>query len=157
MGYSYGQSMNGRWILACDKCGTVGAVRKRKCRFMVADEGGRALPWCPAPALCGPCFKALGGTAGIHGDRCREGAAAAQAEYDEKAARIAAGDKPVRVAYGDWHGRVPTGAVLVGFRGSDDVWEYRLMRKAVYTGGGYLSDYPDSILADEQGVPLVTV
>jgi hypothetical protein len=154
MGYSFGRNDSGRWVLACDKCGSIGGTRKRKCRYMVADEGGRSLPWCPAPALCGPCFKVLGGTAGIHGDVCRNGAALAQAEYDQKAARLVAGDKAVRVGYGDWHAKVPTGWVLAGFKGSDDVMEYRLMPKDVYKGGGFLSDYPDSILADEQGVPV---
>lgn len=158
MGYSFGQNSAGRWVLACDKCGRIGGgVRKRKCKYMVSDEGGHALPWCPAPALCSACFRALGGTAGVHGDVCRDGAALAQADYDRKAGRLAAGDKLVRVAYGDWHARVPKGAVLVGFKGSDQVWEYRLMPKDVYTGGGYLSDYPDSILADEEGVPLIVV
>lgn len=157
MGYSFGQNSAGRWVLSCDKCGTVGGVRKRACKYKVADERGVALPWCPPPALCSACFTVLGGTAGIHGDTCRDGAAAAQVDYDRKAARLAAGDKLVRVAYGDWHARVPKGAVLVGFKGSDGVMEHRLMPKDVYQNGGFLSDYPDSILADEEGVPLVVV
>ena len=156
MGYSYGRSMNGRWILACDKCGAVGGVRKRKCRYTVTDERGmNPLPWCPAPALCGPCFKALGGTAGIHGDTCRDAAAHAQSEADAKRARLAAGDKAVNVAYGSWHQSVPDGMVLVGFKGLDGVQEHRLMATDVYRGGGYLSDYADSILADEFGLPVL--
>ena len=151
-----GQNASGRWILACDKCGTVGGVRKRTCRYRVSDEGGQTLPWCPAPALCSACFRVLGGTAGIHGEVCRNGAALAQADYDRKAARLAAGDKLVRVGYGSWHADVPDGSVLVGFSGTDRVMEYRLMAKDVYKNGGFLSDYPDSIPADERGVPLVT-
>lgn len=42
-----------------------------------------ALPYCIAPALCEDCYAAAGGLDGIHGDRCRGGAAASQAEaYD---------------------------------------------------------------------------
>jgi len=157
MGYSFGRTASGRYALACDKCGTVGGVRKRACRYRVSDEGGHSLPWCPAPALCGACFKVLGGTAGIHGEVCRDGAASAQADYDRKAARLAAGDKLVRVGYGSWHAKVPSGMVLVGFSGTDRVMEYRTMPKDVYRGGGFLSDYPDSTPADAEGVPLASV
>lgn len=45
MGYSY--DMKGR--LACDHCGVSGGVGKIPCPF----------GWCPAPALCRPCRKAL--------------------------------------------------------------------------------------------------
>jgi hypothetical protein len=157
MGYSYGRTRTGRHGLACDKCGTVGNVRKRACRFRVSDEGGITLPWCPAPALCNPCFTQLGGSAGLHGDACRDGAAVAQADYDRTAERLAAGDKHVRVAYGDWHAQVPTGSVLVGFTGSDRVMVYRLMPKGAYKGCGFLSDYVDSIPADGNGEPLAIV
>lgn len=154
MGYSYGQNGNGRWVLACDKCGSIGGTRKRPCRYRIHYADGTSLPWCPAPALCGPCFKALGGTAGLHGDTCRDNAARAQADEDHKAACLAAGDKRVIVAYGDWHASVPTGMSLVGFRGADGVEEYRLMPSDVYKSGGFLSDYPDSVPATKDGVPV---
>ena len=145
MGYSYGQNDRGNWVLACDKCGSVGATRKRACRFKVTDDQGRnPLPWCPAPALCGSCFKEKGGSAGIHGDRCREGAAHAQAQADATRARMEAGDKKVFVAYGDWHAQVAAGMVVAGFRGADGVEEYRTMPKDDYKTGGFLSDYSDS-------------
>lgn len=145
MGYSYGRSDTGRWILACDGCGAIGDTRKRACKYKVTSERGQTLPWCPAPALCGACFRVAGGTAGIHGETCREGAAMAQAEYDRKAARLAAGDKAVFVGYGDWHAQVAAGMVVAGFRGADGTEEYRTMPKDTYKGGGYLSDYPDAL------------
>lgn len=88
MGYSYGRTYSGRYALACDNCGTVGGVRKRKCPHTVLTDSIRSvngqrhrLPYCPAPAVCSPCLKELGGSRKIH-ENCAEPAAKSQAEYD---------------------------------------------------------------------------
>ena len=48
MGCSYGQNEWGRWVLACDGCGSIGGVRKVKCPYN----------YCPATALCKTCREA---------------------------------------------------------------------------------------------------
>lgn len=139
MGYAYTRTGG----LCCDSCGTPGA-RKRKCPHTVTTDG-HTLPWCPAPALCAPCYARKGGLRGVHPERCREGAAAAQAEYDRIAERIAAGESQVKAAWGDWHAKVPTGLVGVLFVGAD-TRTYALVPQADYDPRArkFLSDYPDA-------------
>lgn len=135
MGYGYGWSDSGRMALACDQCGAVGGVRKRPCRFKVSHDG-YSLPYCPAPALCNPCFKGLGGSKGVHGERCREGAEVSQRAEDERQAGLAAGRLLRRGAWGSWHENVPEGWVGVAFHGQGDVVEYRLVADEEYGVGG---------------------
>lgn len=75
--------------LCCDKCGQSGGVRRRTCPYKIRTDSLRSmygnrpvLNYCSPWALCSPCFKALGGLRGIHGDECRDGAARSQAEAD---------------------------------------------------------------------------
>lgn len=88
MGYSFGRTSSGHYALACDNCGVVGGVRKRKCPHTVLTDSIRSangqrhrLPYCPAPAVCSPCLKQLGGSRKLH-ERCAEPAAKSQADYD---------------------------------------------------------------------------
>jgi hypothetical protein len=81
MGYCF--DYRGR--LVCDGCDIPGGVRKRKCPYRVTygrSNGGHTVPYCSPPALCADCYRKYGGLRGVHGERCREGAAASQAEHD---------------------------------------------------------------------------
>jgi hypothetical protein len=149
MGYSYGMAPSGRWALACDSCGEVGAVRKRTCPHKVTSDSTRgpryALPYCPAPALCGPCFQRHGRTKGLH-DRCAEGAAAAQAKYDETEARFQSGEGVVVAAWGDWDAETPSG--MVRFRcifATREERDYLVPDEDYPTGDGFLGDYPRAV------------
>lgn len=145
MGYSYGLNPStGRMALACDACPAVGGVRKRQCTHRVTDEYGRALPYCPAPALCDACYRARRAT--LH-DACAEPARRSQAEYDARRARIEAGDLPIRAAWGDWSKDVPAGwtLVLFGLALPDAPEHWRLVPAAEYRGAGFLSDHPGAV------------
>lgn len=122
MGYCF--DYRGR--LVCDKCCRAGDVRRRKCPYKV--DG---LHYCYPPALCADCYKELGGLRGLHGDKCRDGAAASQARSDAEAARIADGDMQPAAAWGDWKEGVPDGMVGVLYRGADREAFY-LLPKDVY-------------------------
>lgn len=152
MGYAYGRTATGRYALACDSCGNVGGVRKRPCRFWIRYADGTSLPYCPAPALCSPCFARRGGSKKIHGDACRDGAATSQAREDKITARLEAGDKEVKAAWGSWHADVPEGMTLVMVRGTDKAESYWLIPRAEYGNGGFLSEYPSAIPATASGV-----
>lgn len=151
MGYSYGYTETGRQALACDQCGTVGGVRKRKCPYMVLTDSSRGprvkIHYCYPPALCGGCYKAAGGLRGVHGQQCADGAAQSQAEDDANQAKLDAGDLIVLAAWGDWQDKVPEGktGVLFGAYGKTDT--YRLVAAGDYNPRtkGFLSDYPDAI------------
>lgn len=153
MGYSYGYNERGNLVLACDHCGEVGGVRKRTCPEKVTGDslrtsGGRrpTFAYCYPPALCGECYKTLGGKNGVHGERCKQGAAKAQAEYDAIEEALDAGEMFVVAAYGDWHRDVAEGYVLVTFKGRDDEASV-LMRKDEYNFAAKpkLSDYPNVV------------
>lgn len=137
MGYSYGRTASGRSALSCDNCGGVGDTRKRVCPHKVLCSSHRiggqrhALPYCPAPAVCSACWKTLGGNAVLHGEKCREGAAASQALSDAEQALIDAGAALRRAAWGDWQGPVPKGMVGVLFSGPAGD-EAHLVTKAAY-------------------------
>lgn len=132
-----GYSCDYRGRLCCASCGAAGGVRKRKCAYKVRCESERgeaarySLPYCPAPALCGACYKKHGGLRGVHGEACRSGAAASQAEADAIQARYEAGDQKPRSAYGSWHAQVPKGKVGVVYSGgalvllSEELYESR--------------------------------
>lgn len=118
MGYGY----DTRGRLACDGCGTTGGVRKRRCPYKVLTDSLRSprrfeVDYSPAPALCSECYKKHGGLRGVHGEACREGAAASQAEYDKVEAALDAGESFVIAAYGSWAEDVPKGQVKVLFKG----------------------------------------
>ena len=132
MGYCFDYA--GR--LVCDRCGQAGGVRKRKCPYKVSG-----LHYCPAPAYCAPCYKVRGGLRGVHGDACRDGAAASQAKADVIRARLDAGEVKVRAAYGDWHADVPAGMTML--LGSDD--KHYLLPKNNYGHGGFITDYPTAV------------
>lgn len=133
MGYCF--DYRGR--LSCDSCGAAGGVRKRKCAYKVrsASHLGEAhrgsLPYCPAPALCGACYKKHGGLRGVHGEICRDGAAASQAREDAIQARFDAGDQLARSAFGSWHEEVPKSKVGVIFSGGAK----RLVPEEIYDRG----------------------
>lgn len=122
MGYSYGMTASGRWARDCDHCGKSGGTKIYECIYKVYDAGDRSngqrfgLPYCMAPSLCRGCFNELGGIHGVHGERCREGAAESQRRDDEVRARLERGDRIVHCAWGDWHDDVPEGYVgIVGW------------------------------------------
>lgn len=147
MGYS--RDYRGR--LCCDRCGQGGGARKRTCPHTVLTDSTRGprarLAYCYPPALCGPCYKAEGGLRGIHGQRCADGAATSQAEYDATEARLDAGEFQVLAAWGDWQDGVPEGRCGVLFGGRDgQVW--KLVADGEYDPGPgrkpWLSDYPDA-------------
>jgi hypothetical protein len=147
MGYSYGRNGRGNMVLSCDGCGDLGGVRKRTCPYEVLTDSSRGprarLRYCYPPALCGGCYSACGGLRGVHGARCRDGAASSQEEYDARQAKLDAGELMVMAAWGDWQKGVPDGLVGVVFRGADqEAW--RLVPEAAYEPGArpWLSDYP---------------
>jgi hypothetical protein len=107
-------------MLACDGCGTIGGVRKRKCSYKVTyySGGGWSLPYCMAPALCSACFKRHGGSKGLHSG-CEAPAQAAQAERDADHARMLAGDSKVTTRWGSWHEDVPEGKVGCAYMNKD--------------------------------------
>ncbi|SUA03097.1 Uncharacterised protein [Mycolicibacterium fortuitum] len=127
--------LDGRGRLVCDKCGQSGDTQERTCPYTVLGNslnGPRvALPYCIAPALCEDCYDAAGGRDGIHGDRCRDGAAASQAEADQIEAQLDAGESFAVDAVGDWDATVPTGMVGVTFVGRAGN-TYRLIPAAAY-------------------------
>lgn len=97
MGYCF--DYRGRMV--CDGCGIAGGVRKRKCPYKVrysAHNGGGSAHYCSPPALCGDCYKKYGGLRGVHGDACRDGAAASQAREDADDLRAKSGDLALRSA-----------------------------------------------------------
>lgn len=149
MGYSYSRTGS----LCCDKCGTTGGVRKRTCPHKVTypqDGPGRSLPYCPAPALCRPCWVELGGTRTLHA-QCKEPARRATEENQRIADRIAGGDLQVMSANGSG---VPAGMVGVTFAPNrTDRWHektYRLIDRDTYRaqhatpGPTFLSDFPNA-------------
>lgn len=144
MGYGYAVSDSGRYALACDGgCGRAGSaqsVRKRPCPHKVSHDGFK-LPYCPAPALCSACYKRHGGLRGVHGENCREGAAASQAREDAKQAKLASGEKEVKAAWGSWQSNVPDGKVGIVVRAADGQESYHLVPAEQYNSGGWLSDY----------------
>jgi hypothetical protein len=121
--------------MVCDACGQPGGVRKRKCRFKVLGDslrGPRAeLPWCIPPAMCKDCYAQRGGSKGVHGERCRDAAAASQAESDAIEAALDAGESLSISAWGDWESSVPRGKVGLLFTGRAGQ-SYRLMDQADY-------------------------
>lgn len=129
MGYSYGQNERGRWVLACDACGTISGVRKRHCPHMVLLSSHRAvdgqrheLEWCPAPALCGPCFRQYGGTVGLHA-ACEAPARESTKLNDQEQARLDAGVLLLAAGWGDWYQAVPEGKVCAMFvNGEREAW-----------------------------------
>ena len=142
MGYGYGHTSSGRYALACDRCGTVGGVRKRPCPHKVLTDSARGprtwLRYCPAPALCGECYRELGGLRGVHPERCTKGAAASQAEYDARQARLDAGESMVVAA---WNG---PSADVVKVRCHDGA-EYLIPIREYQQGrGGFVTDYPNA-------------
>jgi hypothetical protein len=132
MGYSY-EARTGR--LCCDRCGKPGGVRKRSCPYKVLGHslnGPRhTLPYCMPLALCGGCYTAMGGQNGVHGDKCRQAAAASQAEDDAIEAALDAGESFSVAAWGDWETSVPAGQVGLKFVGRDGV-KWRLVPEADY-------------------------
>jgi hypothetical protein len=139
MGYGYGRTASGRSALSCDNCGSLEGTRKRVCVYtvlMAADDNGRrhSLPYCPAPALCSACLKAEGGIRGVHGDSCRDGAAASQAGYDAEQAVLDSGAYLRRAAWGSGtHAPgVPEGMVGVLFRNGAGEEDAFVMPTAAY-------------------------
>ncbi len=138
MGYGYGYGARGRLVLACDSCGKTGGVRKRTCPYKVTGTSLRSptrtrwsLPYCPAPALCADCYKNHGGLRGVHGDSCKNGAAAYQARYDAEQARLESGDSQVTTRYGSWAEGVPDGHVKVVYRSLDGRETVKILPKGV--------------------------
>lgn len=136
MGYGYEQRYDRRGrrylVLACDKCGDAGGVRKRTCTARVLTDSLRSvrawLPYCSPPALCKPCHQKLKAT--LH-ESCARGAAMAQADYDTTERLLDSGESLVVAAWGDWHATVPAGFVGVCFRGMSGE-SYRLVTVEEY-------------------------
>lgn len=115
MGYCYSRTGG----LVCGGCGQPGA-RKRRCAYTVLCDSIRGarqrLDYCSPPALCSRCYKAAGGLRGVHGQACKDGAAASQAAADSVESRLDDGEAFVIVAFGAGDRGVPAGLVGVGFR-----------------------------------------
>ena len=127
----------GRGRRCCDHCGKPGGVRKRPCVHKVlsdslySSDGKRhSLPYCPPPALCSACYKALGGAYWIHA-ACEAGAAASQAKADAIEELLDAGEFLPGSAFGDWHRTVPKGKVGIIYRGRGGT-RYALVSDADY-------------------------
>lgn len=155
MGFCY-ELRGSRRVLCCDNCGVAGGVRRRPCKYKVlgsslrtVDGQRHALPYCPAPALCTPCFRALGGGKALHA-QCEAPALEAQRDADAEQVVVDSG-VPIRVAgFGTSHEDVPVGKVGVVFSDGSaylvDDAEYD-NRKAgtVMT----LADFPSAVQLDE--------
>lgn len=130
MGFCY--DIRGR--MCCDRCGLSGGVRKRTCKYKVLSDSlygpRQSLPYCPPPALCSACYRALGGIR-IH-DGCKEPAAASQADADAIEAVLDSGDLLSTTAFGDWHNEVPAGMVGLRFTGRTQHSVWRLARSEDY-------------------------
>jgi hypothetical protein len=148
MGYSYERS-SGR--LCCDNCGGTQGVRTRTCPHKVLGSSLRgpryALPYCSPPAYCSACFKAKGGTKGVHAT-CAEGAAHYQAKDDAEEAALDAGDSLVICAFGTGREGAPAGYCKVIFKGRagetavfvpEESYDFQAKPK--------LSDYPEAVAA----------
>jgi hypothetical protein len=101
--------------------------------------------------LCSPCYARLGGLRGVHGDRCRDGAAQSQAQDDARKASMAAGEMFARSAFGDWKEGVPAGMAGVMFAGKDgEAWylvdgeAYTAVQRRSSAGSIPLSAFPDA-------------
>lgn len=159
MGYSYQKTSSGREALCCDNCPAAGreaGVRKRTCPHRVHYRDGGSLPYCPAPALCSNCYRSLGCQAGVHAN-CAEACAAQQAREDAVTAKIAAGDLPVRAAWGGYVLDANGQPMAVRELATRDSWtlvlfgdlpaapggreEWRLVPKDEYRSNEYLSDH----------------
>lgn len=98
----------GRWAMDCGQCGTVGAVRKRRCPSN----------YCPPVQMCSDCYaKArMSGEWATWHDTC----AAKSAEYHaEQAAKDAEPTRWARTAWGGWYTK--TADVLVMTRAGNYV------------------------------------
>src|SRR6185369_15892816 len=137
MRYRYDNAGN----LCCDRCGKPGGtICKRMCPYKVLghslDGPRRWRPYCPSLILCSFCYTAVGGERGLH-RRCREAAAARQAEVDDIERQLDAGESLSVDAFGDWEPTVPKG--MVGLKFVSRAGEsYRLMPEA---------DYPNQLVA----------
>lgn len=130
MGYCYTQS----GALVCDRCGTGGGCRKRTCThksaYLFFDAGTPRigyLPSCQPPALCQPCWEALG-KGKLH-DPCKERATLVSARELAAFDQLKAGDAKLKSQWGDWFHSVPSGFVGMGFKGLSGAEEYRLRPK----------------------------
>jgi hypothetical protein len=141
MGYCY--EAYGSRRLVCDKCGHAGGVRKRKCPYKVLSNSLRSrriwMHYCYPPALCQACYAELGGLRGVHGQECREGAAASQAADDAIEAKLDAGDMSPLAAWGDGQPGVAAGMVGVLY-GGRDCQAYYLLPKAAYQTRPWFSE-----------------
>lgn len=153
MGYSYGRTSRGGQALACDHCGeSEGRTRKRTCPHKVLTDSLRSsngkrhsISYCYPPAYCPDCFKKAGGSKGVHGEKCREGAAKSTAEYDAIEAALDVGEKFVVSA-----SRAPEGKTEVTFWGRGATGEVRvLVPSESYNPKAKpkLSDYPEAVAA----------
>ena len=140
MGYGYGRNpQTGKLVLACDHCGKAeGKTRKRTCPHRVRSAFGGSLPYCPAPALCPPCYA-------VKKDTLHEACAAPAKQRTEeewlKEFRFIGGDLEVKAAFGDWCPTVPPGTTGVLF-GDGSKKEYRLVSS--YDQRRWLSEYPEA-------------
>lgn len=142
MGYSYGRTDSGGQALCCDQCGQPGGARKRACVHKVLWSAFRSgtgqrhqLHYCPAPALCGPCLKQLGGIRKLH-EQCAAGAAASQIEQDATQVLYESGVPLCTYAIGR-DDDVPEGKCKVGFETCDGVKSEYLVDLDEYQAVGY--------------------
>jgi hypothetical protein len=143
MGTSLSFNANGNLVRDCDNCGQGGGTRKRACTAKVTSSNLRSqtrqtLGWCPAPSLCSPCFKAIGGSKVLHKD-CHAPAAQAQAQADAEQARLDAGDKAVISARMLDHGSVEV--TFAGPRYSDHITLIMQDEQYDHVTKPFLSDY----------------
>ena len=128
MGYCY--LSNGK--LSCDACDGDAPARKRHCRYRVIYGDG-SLPYCQAPALCAACYAKHKAT--LHGEDCRRGAEASQAEENARVSLLASGAALLAGAWGDWHSMVPAGNVGCRFVDARGVEFYFLIPTPEHDAG----------------------
>jgi hypothetical protein len=125
----------------CQNCLQPGGVRLRTCPYKVKSDSLRSvpvgarheMPYCPAPALCSPCYHALKHE--LHAS-CKDGAARAQAESDRTESLLQSGAFLRIAAYGDWHKSVPAGRVGITFRNGAGEESFYHVAKDDYSASG---------------------
>jgi hypothetical protein len=146
-----GYLRDARGRLCCGECGVAGGVRKRPCPYKVTSSRVRGtqltLPYCSPPAYCADCYRRRGGLRGVHGEECRDGAAAMQERDDAERARLESGDSVVISACSGPHSLYPSlrpGETRVTFQAFDGTRTVRVVPSDRYHGGGWLSDFTDA-------------
>lgn len=103
--------------LCCDNCSQSGGVKKRRCTYN----------WCPPPALCDECYKALRTELKeYHKKHCKQAHEEYQAQQQSEQELLAEGHFLRKAAMND------NGKVKVVFRNQEEKEQYVLMDQKTY-------------------------